>query len=175
MPALTDRFRVRPAKNIDNVIQAEAESVSRVNAIDTGKKFLRVHSSVESFARLQTIIATVARSLRKSFAEISQQGGAPAFARLGVMDHLLQLRPSDHRFLFAFFIDEMQLLGHIAGAEKQYAFGGQTVAPGPACLLIITLQIFRQIIMHNETHVRLIDAHSERDGRGDDADIVAQK
>ena len=52
MPALTDHFRVRPAENIDDVIQAEAESVSGVNAIDAGKEFLRVHRSVESFARL---------------------------------------------------------------------------------------------------------------------------
>src|SRR5439155_12897178 len=90
VPALTDHFRVRTAKNIDDVIQAEAESVSGVNAIDAGKEFLRVHRAVESFARLQTIIATVARYLRKCFAEIFQQLGAPAFARLGVMDHLLQ-------------------------------------------------------------------------------------
>ncbi len=173
--ALTDHFRVRPAENIDNVIQAETESVSRVNAIDAGKEFLRVHRSVESFARLQTIIATVAWHLREFFTEIFQQRGAPAFTRLGVMDHLLKLRPSDRRFLFALFIDEVDLLGHIAGAEKQYAFSRQTVAPGPACLLIIALQIFRQIIMHNETDVRLIDAHSERDGCGDHADIVAQE
>src|SRR5207244_8514994 len=163
-PAIADHFPVRPAKNIDNVIQAEAESVSGVNAMDTGKEFLRVHRSVESFARLQTIIATVAWYLRKCFAKIFQQRGAPAFTRLGVMDHLLQLRPSDRRFLFALFIDEVDLLGHIAGAEKQYAFSRQTVAPGPAGLLVITLQIFRQIIMHNETDVRLIDAHSERNG-----------
>src|SRR5439155_17747083 len=151
---------VRPAENIDDVIQAEAESVSGVNAIDARKKFLRLHRSVESFARLQTIIATVAWYLRKCFAEIFQQRGAPAFARLGVMDHLLQLRPSDRRFLFALFIDEMELLGDVAGAEEQYAFTGQTVAPGPAGLLIIALQIFRQIIMHNETYGRFIDAHS---------------
>ena len=119
VPALTDHFRVRSPENIHNVIQAEAESVPGVDAIDAGKKFLRVHRSVESFARLQTIIATVAWYLRKCFAEIFQQRGAPAFARLGVMDHLLQLRPSDPRLLFALFIDEVELLGDIAGAEKQ--------------------------------------------------------
>src|ERR1700751_2714626 len=106
-----------------------------MDAIDARKKFLRVQRSVESFPRLQTIVATVAGCLRKCFAKILQQRRAPAFARLSVMYHLLQLRPSDLRFFFALFVDEMELLGDIARAEKEHAFTWQTVAPGPARLL----------------------------------------
>src|ERR1043166_6289467 len=61
------------------------------------------------------------------------------------MNHLLKLRPGDARFLFALFIDEMDLLGDVARAEQQHAFTRQTIAASAPCLLIIALEIFRQI------------------------------
>jgi len=45
-----------------------------------------------------------------------------------------------------FFVDEMQLLGNIARPEQQDAFTRQTVASGASGLLVIALQIFRQIV-----------------------------
>ena len=109
------------------------------------------------------------------FPEILEKRRTAAFARLGVMDHLLKLRTGDPRLLLAFFVDEMQLLGNIARAEQQYAFARQSVASGASGLLVIALQIFRQIVMHNKTHVRFVDAHSERDRGRDHAHVVAQK
>src|SRR5439155_20369649 len=50
--SLPDRFRICAAEDIDNVTQSESESVPRVDAIYAGKKFLRVHCSVERFAWL---------------------------------------------------------------------------------------------------------------------------
>ena len=114
MTSLPDRFRVCAAEHIDNVTQPESEPVPGVDAIYAGKKFLRVHRSVKCLARLQTIVATVTRLRQKLFAKIFQQHAAPAFARLGVMDHLLKLCTGDARLLLAFFVDEMQLLGNIA-------------------------------------------------------------
>ena len=78
-------------------------------------------------------------------------------------------------FAFTLFVDEMDLFGDVAGAEKQHAFARQSVAPGPARFLIIALEIFRQIVMHNETNVRFVDAHAERDRRRDHSDVVPQK
>ena len=178
MTSLPDRFRVCAAEHIDNVTQPKSESVPGVDAIYAGKKFLRVHRSVECLARLQTIVATLTRTCGRvinCFAKILQKHAAPAFARLGVMDHLLKLCTGDTRLLLAFFVDEMQLLGNIARAEQQDAFARQSVASGASGLLVIALQIFRQIVMHNKTHVWFIDAHSERDGGSDHAHVVAQK
>ncbi len=58
------------------------------------------------------------------FPEILEKRRTAAFARLGVMDHLLKLCTGDTRLLLGFFVDEMQLLGNIARAEEQYAFAG---------------------------------------------------
>jgi hypothetical protein len=40
--------------------------------------------------------------------EVLQKHGPAAFARLGVMDHLLKLCTSDARFVSAFFVDKVQ-------------------------------------------------------------------
>ena len=91
------------------------------------------------------------------------------------MHHLPELLSRDPRFAFALFLNEMQLLGDIARAEKQYAFAGQPVAPGASRFLIIALKILWEIVMHDETHIRFVDAHAKRDRRGNDACIIAQK
>src|SRR4029077_4486431 len=122
--SLPDRFRVCTAEHIDNATQPKSESVPGVDAIDARKKFLRLHCPVECLAWLQTTVATLTRLQRKRFTQILQQHGAPAFARLGVMDHLLKLCTGDTRLLLGFFVDEMQLLGDIARAEQQYALAG---------------------------------------------------
>ena len=85
------------------------------------------------------------------------------------MHHLLKLLPRDPRFVLALFVNEMELLGHIARAEEQHAFAGQSVAAGAPGFLIIALQIFRQIVMDDEAHVRFVDAHAKRDRRSNHA------
>ena len=67
------------------------------------------------------------------------------------------------------------LLGDIARAEQQHAFARQPVAAGPPGLLIIALQIFRQIVMHHKANVRFVDPHSERNRRSDHPNVVAQE
>ena len=106
------------------VTQSESEAMPRVDAIHTGKEFLRVHCSVERFARLQAVVATLTLLLLEFFAEVLEKRHAPAFARLSEMDHLSKLRSRDPRFGFGFLINEMQLLGDVAWAEKQHAFAG---------------------------------------------------
>src|SRR5258707_1031012 len=109
------------------------------------------------------------------FAKISQQSQAPAFARLGVMNHLLKLRSGNSRFAFTLFVDKMELFRHIARAEQQYAVAWQSVPAGASGLLIIALQIFREIVMHHKADVWFVDAHSECNCRSDHADIVSQE
>src|SRR6185312_3367200 len=113
--------------------------------------------------------------LRKCLAKVSEQSHAPAVASLGIMNHLLELCPRDPRFRFALFIDEVELFGHIAGAEQEHAFTWQSV---PACapgLLIIALQIFWEIVMHYKANVWFVDAHPKCNCRGDHPNVVAQE
>src|SRR5262249_10684301 len=161
--SLPDRLRVRATQNVDHMIQPKSKSAFRVDAMDAREKFLRRNRAVECLAWCETIIAAFARCRCVFFAEISEQSHASALASLSVMDYLLELRSGDSRFALALFVDEMELLGDIACTEQQHAFARQSVPAGAPCLLIIALQIFRQVVMQNETDIRLINAHSERD------------
>ena len=92
------------------------------------------------------------------------------------MNHLLQLRAGDFAFLrIRLFVNEPHLLHAVAGAEQQQAFARQTVAAGAAGFLIITFDVFRQIVVDHETHVRFVDAHAEGDGGANHARLVAEK
>ena len=97
-------------------------------------------------------------------------------AHLGVMDHLLQLFAGDLLLLrVGLFVDEMRLLHHVAGAEKQHAFARQSVAAGAAGFLVVAFDVLRQVVMDDEADVRFVDAHAEGDGRADHAHFVAQE
>ena len=134
-----------------------------------------MHRAVESFARIQAIIAALARWRHEVFAEIFQQRRAPAFARLRVGDHRTQLLVRDPLLVLAFLLDKTPLLHHVACAEQQQTITRQSVAARAPGFLIVTLDVLGQIVMHHKAHIRLVDAHPERDRRRDHARIIAQK
>ena len=158
------------------MIQPDAETIFFADAIDTRKKFLRGQRAIKRGARRQAVVARAAIIGGKFFAEIRQQFCPPAARALGVVNHLLQLFAGNFLFLrIGFLVNETSLFHHVAGAEEQNAFARQTVAARAAGFLIIAFDVFRQIVVNDEAHVRLVDAHAEGDGGADHAHIVAQK
>src|SRR4029453_16224370 len=73
------------------------------------------------------------------------------------------------------FVDERGFLGHIARTEQQHAFTWQSVPACAPCLLIIALQIFREIIVYHEADVWFVDTHAKRDCRSDHPNVVPQE
>ncbi len=65
--------------------------------------------------------------------------------------------------------------GKILQAEQQQGFRRQPVTACAARFLVITLQVTRQVVMHHEAYVWLVDAHAERHGRDDDGQIVTHE
>ena len=54
----------------------------------------------------------------------------------------MQLFAGDLPFVWiGFFVDERRLLHHVAGAEEQDAFAGQSVTPGPAGLGVVMYMV----------------------------------
>ena len=58
-------------------------------------------------------------------------------------------------------VDEKADGAHIRAGIQQGTPGGLTVAPGASGLLIIAFQVLRHIIMDDEPHVGLVDAHAK--------------
>ena len=77
--------------------------------------------------------------------------------------------------LTGLFVNEPGLLHHVAGAEEQHAFTRQPVAARAPGFLVVTLDVFRQVVVDDEPDVRLVDAHAEGDGGADHPHVVAQE
>ena len=70
---------------------------------------------------------------------------------------------------------KLRILNGIAGAEKQQTFAWQSISTCASRLLIIAFDVFRQIVVNDEAHVRFVDAHAEGDGGANHADFVANE
>ena len=67
------------------------------------------------------------------------------------------------------------MLSPVSWRVEQHALAGHSVAPSPASLLVVTLNALGHVVVDHQTHVRLIDAHSERDGGYDDGKLVTDE
>ena len=58
---------------------------------------------------------------------------------------------------------------------EQKAIGLETVAARTPNLLVIALDVFRQVVVNDEAHVRFVDAHAKRNRRDDDLHVVTNE
>ncbi len=80
---------------------------------------------------------------------------------------------SNHLFLLIRdTVDETVQPHGVGRAVEEHAFARQAVPAGSARLLVVTLDVLGQVVVHDEPDVGLVDAHAERDGRDDDLDLV---
>ena len=63
----------------------------------------------------------------------------------------------------------------VGARVNQHALRRQPVAAGAARLLLVVLRRSRRAGVHDEPHVRSIDAHAERHRRDDDVDALVEK
>ncbi len=162
MPPAPDFFGVRPGQDLDDMVEADAEARFFAHPIDARQKFLGGNGPVVNRSRRKAVVAGPATLGLEGLAEVAEQFTAPTARALRVMHHLLQLLARD--FLF-----------HVAGAEQQQGLAGQPIASGAAGFLVIALNVFRQVVVDDEAHVGLVDAHAEGNRRAHHPDIVAQK
>lgn len=72
-------------------------------------------------------------------------------------------------------VDQPLLQPLVLGGKEQQAFGGQTVAPGPAGFLVIGLHRGRQVVMNDRSHVRFVHPHAKSIGCDHDLQPVGHK
>ncbi len=110
-------------------------------------------------------------------AEIVEQDDAAAARRLAQRNQRIHLGVLDGLLLGRGLgaLDPLAELADLAEAVERVGGGGQAVAPGAADLLIVALDVLRQVHVEDEPHVRLVDAHAERDGGDHDHPVLAQK
>src|SRR5690242_6231704 len=86
---LSNLFRIRAGKNLDDMIESNSEPALLANSIDARKKFLGGDRAIPHRARGKAVVAAATILFRALFAEVIQQEFPPALGNLGVMNHLL--------------------------------------------------------------------------------------
>ena len=162
-------FGVGPAQHIDHV--ADAETLA--DPVHARQGFLRIHGGVELLRRVLADIA-VAAVLVQVVGKIIQQHAAPTGDRLGQRDHGVELVGLDALLVFVLRIFDQASRGdHVLRAVQQQGLGRQAVAPGAPGLLVIALDVFGQVVVHHEAHIRLVDTHAEGNGGHHHLQIIA--
>ena len=168
------------AQHVDQVPGAELLPALLVKAVDARQRLARRLGGVPGGGRVQAVVAgvLVSRVARRGlFAEIGQQPHAPAVVRLRQCQQRVELAAlAALEFLGRrAVVDHAALVHNVGQAVAHPGVGRQTVAPGAAGFLVVTLDVLRQIEVRDEAHVGLVDAHAERDGGHHHDPVLAQE
>ena len=144
-------------------------------AHDGRERLLRRDRAVDHFGAVAAEIAIAARLRR--LAEISQQRLPAAARRLAQGDERIEPLAVDALLLIGCvaLLDLHAAQPDVAHAVERQRIGRQAVAAGAADLLIVALDIGRQVGVEHETDVRFVDAHAECDRRDRDDAVLLQE
>ena len=93
-----------------------------------------------------------------------QQRLSATYGRFGISSGFQQKLFTDfllcHRFTLHELFKFLQVFIGIKGNTLSFA----SISSGTSCFLIISFQTFRDIIMNNITHIRLVNTHTKSNG-----------
>ncbi|CRP95037.1 hypothetical protein PAERUG_E5_London_17_VIM_2_12_12_01577 [Pseudomonas aeruginosa] len=153
-----------------------ADAVALAAAVDRRQRLARGFGGIPGFHAVHAVVAMPA-GLRHLLVEIGQQRLAPATGFLTERQHGFQLVPLDALVpLVALGTlhhlpqqqDVLQTVGHPG-------VGRQAIAAGAAGFLVIGLEALGQVEVGDETHVGLVDAHAEGNGRHHDQAFLVEE
>ena len=159
------------ADEIDDMVLSEV----LFQHVDGIQHDLQSHHCLAFLLRMQAVVAILAVVLVVAFAEIVEQHFPSADARLGVGGGFLQQLPANVLLCDGFSLHKLlEFLQVFIGIESD-AVALAAVASGTSSLLIIAFERLGDVVVDNEAHVGLVDAHSEGDGGDDDVDALHQE
>ena len=168
---LDDLVRLLAEQDVDHVTRAEPLPPLTLEAEHGGQEFLGGHRPVPRLRRHEAGVAVAAGGT--VLAEVAKELAAAALDCLAQGQHGVEVGAHAPAMSVAALggIDQLPLLHDIGKAIGEPGGGGQAVTAGPAGLLVVPLNRLGQVQVGHVAHVRLVDAHAERDG-GDHGDTV---
>ena len=132
-------------------------------------------TSVKLLLRVQAVVARSAVLGFVILAEIVQQQLSAARVGLGIGDSLDEQLLSDLLLGDRLALHELLQLLYVLITIECYALSLSSVTACSSGLLIISLDALRDVVMDDETHIRLVDAHSECYRRHNDVNLLHQE
>jgi hypothetical protein len=136
---------------------------------------LRFGGGIVGFGRREASVAIAAGSA--CLAEVIEQPHAATAGGLAQAEQSIELGRTDAFVIVCGIrdLDQAPLLDDIGQAVRHPCIRRSAVASGASGFLVIGLDALRQVEMGDEAHIRLVDAHAERDGRDHDQALFALK
>ena len=133
-----------------------------------------IDSCVERLARIDAVVARITTTITPRFAEVPEQLDAPTTRAVGERSHLVELGTRDATRIEVFhFREKSHIFRDITARVQEQALGGKSIASRASCLLVIAFDVLGQIGVNHKSHVGFVDAHTKRNRRAHDAQLVA--
>src|SRR5438270_7165943 len=146
-------FGVVAGQHVGEVAAAEAH----LRAEGGGEELPRDLGHIDGGGRLEAIVA-IAASLRRVFAEVSKQDGAPAAGRLDQCGERIEALALRRAALgLDLLLYPLAGTGKVLRSPEQPGFGRFAVAPGAARLLVIGLDALWDGGVGDQPDVGLVD------------------
>src|SRR5260221_7281780 len=142
----------------------------------TGEKLLGIDSAILHCGGAQAVVTVTTALGKVRFTKVAQENTAAAGKAITISHDLLQLLMRAVVFLFIGFLgDDVLDLEAVTLIKEKYTLSRQTIAPGTARLLIIALQVARQVVVNAHAYIRLTNAHAKGNCRHQHRHIVANE
>ena len=168
---ILDALVQRSAQHLHHITHPEILS----HPPDAGERLLGIFGAVITLGRIEADVAVAAR-LVVVLAEVVEQHLTAAGLRLGEGRHHVELVLLHLQLLGVF--DVVEQPAHptdVGGIVEQQRLGRSAVTPGAAGFLIVGFDVLRDVVVHHEAHVGLVDAHAERHRRHHDLDVILEE
>ena len=150
-------------------------TVFLVYLLDGLQRNLQQLACVHHLIGLPAVVAVTAFVLVVLLAEIVQQQFSAAYGTLRITLRLKQqLVTNTNLFRSLVFLETAQTLDVVRAVETD-TLSFAAVTTGTTCLLIITFQALRDVVMHHEPHIRLVDTHTECNRRNNHLTLFHQE
>ena len=146
-----------------------------LDSIDDAQYEEQFVACLDLFARMQAVVALAAVVGFVFFSEIMEQEFASADGCLGVGSCFLKQLPTDVLFCYGLALHELLKLAQVMRREEGQTDSLAAIATGTACLLIVTLQTFWDIVVDDIADIWFVDAHTKGNGSHDDIDALHEE
>src|SRR5258708_39355405 len=122
----------------------------------TREKLLSIDGAILHSGGAQAVVTVTAVLSKVRFTKVAQEYTAAASKAISKRNDLLQLLMRAVVFLFISLLrDDVLDLNTVTIVEEKNALSRQTVTPGTARLLVIALQVTRQIVVNDHAYIWL--------------------
>ena len=157
------------------MVKAHTETAPLLNPKHAGEDLLPLQGTVHALTRREAVVAGSAfgerftASTLVGLPEVLKELDSAALGAFAKLDELREVIASNLLLLLVRdTIDEAVQSSGIGPTVEQHTFTRQAVASRPTRFLVVTLDVLGQIMVDDESHVGLVDAHAEGNGGDDD-------